>query len=137
MSQRPKPLALLIMGGFGYRKESGPNAIAQQNNPALDKICNALTAENFKRAFNAMLRNNTQILLTADQSNIELAANKRSVQLHTASTTNLMPFVFIGCKQGVSLKSSGALSDIAPTLLDTLRLPQPVGLTSQALLISS
>lgn len=35
---RPKPMALLILDGFGYRKEKQYNAIAQANTPNLDRL---------------------------------------------------------------------------------------------------
>ena len=35
---RPKPIALLILDGFGYRKDQQYNAIAQANTPNLDRL---------------------------------------------------------------------------------------------------
>jgi 2,3-bisphosphoglycerate-independent phosphoglycerate mutase len=85
----------------------------------------------------ALLSVKGQMLLTADHGNIELMVDEASGQVHTAHTTNRVPLLYIGGKQGIALKSGGSLSDITPTLLDVLGLPQPAEMTSQSLLVRS
>jgi 2,3-bisphosphoglycerate-independent phosphoglycerate mutase len=56
-----------------------------------------------------------------------------SGQPHTAHTSELVPLIYIG-DANVSLESSGGkLSDIAPTLLKLMAIPQPAEMTGHAL----
>jgi 2,3-bisphosphoglycerate-independent phosphoglycerate mutase len=52
-------------------------------------------------------------------------------QPHTQHTTNLVPLIYIGRK--AKLLENGALSDLAPTLLHMMDLPQPVEMTGKNL----
>jgi 2,3-bisphosphoglycerate-independent phosphoglycerate mutase len=53
-------------------------------------------------------------------------------QPHTQHTTNLVPFLYIG--RPAQLADTGALSDIAPTLLKLMGIPQPPEMTGHALI---
>jgi 2,3-bisphosphoglycerate-independent phosphoglycerate mutase len=52
-------------------------------------------------------------------------------QPHTAHTTNLVPFLYIG--RSARMEHSGALEDIAPTMLKLMDLPQPMEMTGHPL----
>jgi 2,3-bisphosphoglycerate-independent phosphoglycerate mutase len=52
---------------------------------------------------------------------------------HTAHTTNPVPLILVNPPAGVTGISDGQLSDIAPTLLRLLDLPQPKAMTGHAL----
>ncbi len=54
-----------------------------------------------------------------------------SKQAHTQHTTNLVPFIYIG--RHAKLAKSGALSDIAPTLLHLMGIPQPAEMSGISL----
>ena len=73
------------------------------------------------------------MLITADHGNIELMKNPDTGVPHTAHTTNLVPFIFIGQDSERSLKS-GALCDVAPTILSLMGLKQPQAMTGQCLI---
>ena len=61
--------------------------------------------------------------------------NSETGEPHTAHTTLPVPFV-LDCNEGrYSLKSSGKLADIAPTILAYLKIPQPFEMTGDNLLI--
>jgi 2,3-bisphosphoglycerate-independent phosphoglycerate mutase len=51
---------------------------------------------------------------------------------HTAHTTNPVPFLYIG-NRSVTMADTGALEDIAPTMLHLMGLPQPDEMTGHAL----
>jgi len=72
------------------------------------------------------------VLVTADHGNAEMMRDPQTNQAHTAHTTNLVPLLYVGRK--ASMAAEGALSDIAPTLLRMMGLPQPPEMTGKALL---
>jgi 2,3-bisphosphoglycerate-independent phosphoglycerate mutase len=73
-----------------------------------------------------------QLLLTADHGNIEQMRDKETGQPHTAHTTNQVPLVYVcGDKP---LADGGGLSDLAPTMLAILGVPQPVEMTGRSLI---
>jgi len=53
-------------------------------------------------------------------------------QPHTQHTTNLVPFLYIG--RPAALAETGALSDIAPTMLKLMGVAQPAEMTGHALI---
>ena len=73
-----------------------------------------------------------QMLVTADHGNIEQMVGEGTGQAHTAHTTNLVPLVHVGGTK--PLADAGCLSDIAPTMLDILGVPQPDEMTGRSLL---
>ena len=77
--------------------------------------------------------NNGQIIITADHGNIEVMYDEINQQPHTAHTTSLVPFVYIGNKE-IKLRSNGGLQDVAPTILDIINLPTPVEMTGKSLI---
>ena len=74
-----------------------------------------------------------EMLITADHGNVEQLHDPATGQAHTAHTTNLVPFVYSGAR-AVEMTGAGVLSDIAPSLLVLLGLPQPAEMTGKALL---
>ncbi len=73
-----------------------------------------------------------EMLITADHGNCEQMEDLASGQPHTAHTTELVPLIYVGTKD-LSLQSDGKLSDIAPTLLALMTLPQPEEMSGQSL----
>ncbi len=53
-------------------------------------------------------------------------------KVHTAHTTSPVPFIYVG-ERRVSMADTGALEDIAPTMLHLMGLPQPSEMTGHAL----
>ena len=74
------------------------------------------------------------LLVTADHGNLEMMRDASTGQPHTAHTVGPVPFVYVGTRDGVQLRSGGALRDVAPTILDLLGLPQPAEMTGRSLL---
>jgi 2,3-bisphosphoglycerate-independent phosphoglycerate mutase len=73
-----------------------------------------------------------ELLITADHGNAEQMADPDTGKPHTAHTTNPVPFLYIG-NRSVTMADTGALEDIAPTLLHLMGLPQPDEMTGHAL----
>jgi 2,3-bisphosphoglycerate-independent phosphoglycerate mutase len=73
-----------------------------------------------------------EVIITADHGNAEQMFDPTSNQAHTQHTTNLVPFIYIGRKAKIA--NSGALSDIAPTLLSMMGVAQPAEMTGKSLI---
>jgi len=73
-----------------------------------------------------------EMLVTADHGNAEMMFNKETGQPHTAHTTNPVPFVYVGRK--AKMASTGALSDVAPTMLYLMGVEQPTEMTGRSLI---
>jgi 2,3-bisphosphoglycerate-independent phosphoglycerate mutase len=66
--------------------------------------------------------------ITADHGNVEQMLDPKTGQPHTAHTSELVPFVYLGHRK-ISMRSGGTLSDVAPSLLRLMNLPQPEAMT--------
>ncbi len=84
------------------------------------------------RVVNAMLECGGEVIITADHGNAEQMLDRSTQQAHTAHTLNLVPFIYVGRK--AKLADSGALQDVAPTLLAMMGLPQPKEMTGKSLI---
>ncbi len=81
------------------------------------------------------------LLITADHGNAECMRDKEG-NPWTAHTTNPVPFILVegegrkvpGHGTQIPLRTDGCLADIAPTILDILRLPQPSEMTGKSLI---
>jgi len=85
------------------------------------------------------------LIITADHGNIERMVNLSTGELKTEHTLNPVPFYLVGkeFESGKSASSAdkysfnppeGMLSDIAPTILALMQLPQPPEMTGKSLL---
>ncbi|MCZ8115219.1 2,3-bisphosphoglycerate-independent phosphoglycerate mutase [Silanimonas sp.] len=72
-----------------------------------------------------------EMLVTADHGNLEMMRDPETGQPHTAHTVGPVPFVYVGRK--ATLRSGGALRDIAPTVLQLMGLPKPAAMTGESL----
>ena len=70
-------------------------------------------------------KSNSIVLLTSDHGNAELMYDFDTHMPHTRHTLNPVPFHLIGSRQSLSLRPSGRLCDIAPTVLELLGLSKP------------
>lgn len=86
---------------------------------------------------NAILTAGGVMLITADHGNIESMVDGMG-RPHTAHTTNLVPLIMISdnIAEGFAL-SNGTLADIAPTVLDIMKLEIPDVMIGQSLIPSN
>ena len=75
------------------------------------------------------------MIITADHGNLEMMRDPETGQPHTAHTVGPVPLVYVG-ERAATLRSGGALRDVAPTLLDLLGLPQPADMTGRSLIVA-
>lgn len=74
------------------------------------------------------------MLLTADHGNSECMEDPQTHTPFTAHTTNPVPFMLINGQGKYELKDTGALCDVAPTILQLLEIKQPAEMTGQSLI---
>ncbi len=74
-----------------------------------------------------------ETLITADHGNVELMVNPKSGQAHTAHTLWPVALVYAGPRADQLTLRDGALSDLAPTLLELMGVEQPAEMTGQSL----
>jgi 2,3-bisphosphoglycerate-independent phosphoglycerate mutase len=84
------------------------------------------------RVVEAMQAAGGETIITADHGNVEQMIDRNTQQAHTAHTLNTVPFLYVG--RPAKLADTGALKDIAPSLLAMMGLPQPVEMTGHSLI---
>jgi len=84
------------------------------------------------RVVSAMLETGGEVLITADHGNAEQMLDRSTQQAHTAHTLNPVPLIYIGRKAHIA--GTGALQDIAPTLLTMMGIAQPEEMTGKSLI---
>jgi 2,3-bisphosphoglycerate-independent phosphoglycerate mutase len=86
------------------------------------------------RVTTALNKVNGQAIITADHGNAEYMYNHDTGQAHTAHTCEPVPLVYIGSSATIIAKS-GALCDIAPTILSLMKLPVPAEMSRNLLIV--
>jgi len=74
-----------------------------------------------------------EMLVTADHGNAEMMLDRETGQAYTAHTINPVPLIYIGHRP-VQIAESGALCDVAPTMLTLMGLDQPSEMSGRSLL---
>jgi 2,3-bisphosphoglycerate-independent phosphoglycerate mutase len=84
------------------------------------------------RVVHAVQQAGGELLITADHGNAEQMLNAESGQTHTAHTTNLVPLLYVG--RPARMAETGALCDIAPSMLYLMQMNIPVEMTGTSLI---
>ena len=84
------------------------------------------------RVVGAVRERGGEIIITADHGNAEQLCSETDNQPHTAHTSNLVPFIYVG--RPATAASGGSLADVAPTMLYLLGLPQPSEMSGHSLI---
>ncbi len=74
---------------------------------------------------------NSILFITADHGNAEEMINLKTKEIDTEHSINLVPFIIT--KSGLVLRSGGGLTNVVPTMLNVLGLPQPKKMTAESL----
>ena len=129
-----KQLVAAITGGqydFIICNYANPDMVGHTGNlPATVKAIEALDAC-LGDVIAAVTKAGGEMLITADHGNAEQMANAETGQAHTAHTFNPVPFVYMG-RPG-KLAATGALSDVAPTMLYLKNIPIPGEMDGESL----
>ena len=81
----------------------------------------------------ALDKTNGIMLITADHGNCEVMIHEKTKTPHTAHTCNKVPLILISKNNNFKLKN-GKLADIAPTILDLLKIEKPISMNGKSLL---
>jgi 2,3-bisphosphoglycerate-independent phosphoglycerate mutase len=73
------------------------------------------------------------MIVTSDHGNAEEMVYEGGRSPHTAHTINPVPFCVMGSRP-IGLRRDGGLSDVAPTVLDLMGIPQPEEMTGRTLI---
>jgi 2,3-bisphosphoglycerate-independent phosphoglycerate mutase len=85
------------------------------------------------RIIDALEQVNGEGFITADHGNVEQMADAATGQPHTAHTSQPVPFIYIGNREA-TMREGGTLSDVAPSLLKIMNLPQPDAMKGQSII---
>ena len=76
------------------------------------------------------------VAITADHGNSEMMVDPTTGIAHTAHTLNPVPFLLMGeAYRGMNLREMGVLADVAPTLMQAMRIDQPEVMDGRSLLL--
>lgn len=95
------------------------------------KACEAVDAS-IGRVVDALEKAGGECLITADHGNAEQMLDTQSGQPHTAHTSELVPFIYVG--REATPRAGGVLSDVAPTILHLMGMPQPDEMTGKTIM---
>lgn len=87
-----------------------------------------------EKVTDAALETGAQVLITADHGNVELMVDPETGGAVTSHTTFPVPLVYVSGNNADAKLGEGALSDIAPTLLDILGIDVPAEMTGKSLI---
>jgi len=76
-----------------------------------------------EKVVDTTLQHRGELLITADHGNAEQMMDPETGQAHTAHTSNPVPFIYVG--RPSKMMDTGALSDVAPTMLHLMGLDKP------------
>ncbi|MEC7644352.1 2,3-bisphosphoglycerate-independent phosphoglycerate mutase [Idiomarina sp.] len=100
------------------------------NFDAAVKACEAVD-RSVGRVVEALQKVGGECLITADHGNAEQMSDPSTGQAHTAHTSELVPFIYVGRH---ATPRNGILSDVAPTMLHLMGLEQPNEMTGKTLM---
>jgi len=83
----------------------------------------------------AAVKYQVNVLLTSDHGNCDEMIDAMTGEPHTQHTTNPVPCVVISNDGPVKLMKGQGLSNVSPTLLDMMNIPQPELMKSQSLIL--
>ncbi|MDO6678792.1 phosphoglycerate mutase (2,3-diphosphoglycerate-independent) [Shewanella sp. 10N.286.52.C2] len=95
------------------------------------KACEAVDAC-IGRVVEALAKVGGECIITADHGNAEQMTNEQTGQAHTAHTSELVPFIYVG--REATIDAGGRLSDIAPTMLTLMEQEVPQEMTGRSII---
>ncbi len=129
MRDNPYSLIVLNFANGDMVGHSGILTAAVKACEVVDECLGRLAAE--------IMKQDGVMMITADHGNADIMYDDTINEPHTAHTLNPVPFLLMADRyRGTALRDGGALCDIAPTVLEVLKLPVPAAMTGSSLIIS-
>ncbi len=75
------------------------------------------------------------MLITADHGNAEQMIDTKTGEPYTAHTSNKVPLILVTKERLFTLKENGKLADLAPTMLELMKLEKPAQMDGESLLV--
>lgn len=104
------------------------------NVPAIRTAVETVDRE-LKKIVTAVAQANGVCVITSDHGNAEQNVDPQTGAKHTAHTLHPVPCILTS--DDLSLRATGTLADIAPTILDILQIAQPKSMTGKSLIHSA
>ncbi|MFZ0890317.1 MAG: 2,3-bisphosphoglycerate-independent phosphoglycerate mutase, partial [Candidatus Binataceae bacterium] len=122
-------------GGFGaiVINFANPDMVGHTGNLEATITAVEVTDAATGRVIEAIERAGGVALITADHGNAELMSDPATGQAHTAHTTFPVPLILVDPAFEGTLRESGTLADVAPTLLAMLGIAAPPEMTGRDL----
>lgn len=86
------------------------------------------------KVVNKVLDKDGTVFITADHGNAEQMIDFSTGKPMTAHTTNKVPFIYVS-KEAKNLRADGILADIAPTMLESMKIEIPKEMTGKSLIV--
>jgi 2,3-bisphosphoglycerate-independent phosphoglycerate mutase len=90
--------------------------------------------QQLQKVTKAALENDYTMMITADHGNAEIYFDKENNEKHTAHTIGPVPLILVSTKLQHAELSEGSLRDIAPTVLEILKVRIPNSMTGKILI---
>ncbi|MDE2029793.1 MAG: 2,3-bisphosphoglycerate-independent phosphoglycerate mutase, partial [Alphaproteobacteria bacterium] len=87
------------------------------------------------RLFAAVEKRGGIVLLTADHGNCEKMYDETTKGPHTAHTLDRVPVMLVNAPADVKALRDGKLADVAPTMLELMRMPKPTVMDGRSLIV--
>ena len=84
------------------------------------------------RVVEAVRKHDGVVCITADHGNADQMVDPETKDVFTAHTTNPVPFIVVG--KDCTLRETGRLADIAPTLLKIMDIEKPAQMSGESLI---
>jgi len=121
---------------FTFLNIAAPDMIGHTGTLSAGLKCCTGVDEQVSRIVKAYLKVAGTVIVTADHGNIEEMINLKTDEIDTEHSTNKVPFILINKKIGkrAKLRVNGSLGDIAPTILDLLKIDKSSLMSGKSLI---
>lgn len=121
---------------------ANPDMVAHTGNYEATLKAISIVDQGIKKIMESVLDQDGVLLVTSDHGNAEVLLDLKTGEAETKHNPNPVPFYLVGKRfrkrspvdSLASLPVIGILSDIAPTVLELMKIPQPPEMTGQSLL---
>ena len=121
---------------------ANPDMVAHTGNYEATLKAISIVDQGIKRIMESVLDQDGVLLITSDHGNAEVLLDLKTGEPETKHNPNPVPFYLVGKRfrkrspvdSLAPLPVIGILSDIAPTILELMKIPQPLEMTGQSLL---